>query len=678
MPNIVIREQDLTSSGVAVSDNNVAFIPGFVDLRDSNFDDPKTRVAPHTPKLCATVAEFEAYFGKHPITFDKDQAYPTGFSASSKPVSVPMFKKGDKDPSYIMAKELLAQGLSVVYEGINTSMLSGNLVDEFTAVTKEPDNWGETYDEYYYKLSDAYAPYTGTKNYVTPEFAAYTYFMANADTFKQTVADSTGKADGYVVGRDFTQVYLQNYAVNYSIDADGKQVPYENGQTAPTREFAYVGELFSDYLPIYDSAKKIKYTSVSEMPGSWTSALDSYFILPKYIAVGGSASAGDYVSLEKAFGIDKAFTQLTTAPDDWAEKYYNYFAVDSDVYKGVDSVELITVPAFKESNTYYKSGFSAGISVGSMYSAFNTIFDELTDKGTYSIKYITSGGYPTFEYSGGATNKMINLASTRKDAFALIDATNNPERKLNPVHPSSVYYAVMYGSDFDGEEVGKYATMMYPYCNFKRVSSDKYGNTSLSDSVQLPASFAYLASLAQSLKSNNDWDAIAGERRGAIPNLDSNEKNGYYPLCLDEVLTNTIADAYQPRNNIAINPITKINGKYCIWGNRTLKRNSENLTATSFLNIRNFVCDVTKNIYSACKKLMFEQDTEELWLNFIAALTPLLDKAKTGNGLEDYKIVRQPTTERGKVVAVIRLYPVYAVEDWDITVTLEDSDVSIS
>ena len=75
---------------------------------------------------------------------------------------------------------------------------------------------------------------------------------------------------------------------------------------------------------------------------------------------------------------------------------------------------------------------------------------------------------------------------------------------------------------------------------------------------------------------------------------------------------------------------------------------------------------------------MFEQDSEVLWINFVSNITPLLDKMKTGAGIEDYKIIREETTEKAKVVATIRITPVYAVEDWDITIVLTDSDVTVS
>jgi hypothetical protein len=103
----------------------------------------------------------------------------------------------------------------------------------------------------------------------------------------------------------------------------------------------------------------------------------------------------------------------------------------------------------------------------------------------------------------------------------------------------------------------------------------------------------------------------------------------------------------------------------------------DGLTATSFLNIRNMVSDVKKTAYIAAKTLMFEQNSDVLWVNFLSRVTPLLDQLMSGQGLSDYKVIKNPTNEKAKLKATIKLYPIYAVEDFDITIELSDEDVSV-
>lgn len=316
--------------------------------------------------------------------------------------------------------------------------------------------------------------------------------------------------------------------------------------------------------------------------------------------------------------------------------------------------------------------------VAQMYSAFegdstsapvvDSIFDELKDKGSFSIKYITSGAYPVFEYAdNGVVAKMRDVASTRGDAVALIDHSNYPGRTLKSTDNNSVFavaQTVFSGTD-PTTSTDKFCAMFTPWAAYSLPNAPAGASLQI-----LPASFAYLVSLGRSIQTNANWLAIAGVARGQVPYIVS--------LNTEERLTNTIADSYQGRAGVAINAITEIRPYgLTIWGNRTCLKNVDNLVASSFLNIRNLVSDVKKLAYDTAKRAMFEQNSTVLWLNFKSALTPLLDRMQSGYGISGYKIIRQTTTEKAKVVALIRLYPVYAVEEFEITVVMSDEDVSV-
>ena len=64
---------------------------------------------------------------------------------------------------------------------------------------------------------------------------------------------------------------------------------------------------------------------------------------------------------------------------------------------------------------------------------------------------------------------------------------------------------------------------------------------------------------------------------------------------------------------------------------------------------------------------MFEQNTDILWINFLALVTPLLDQMVSGYGITNYKIIKLPPSDRTKINVKIRIYPIYAVESFDIT-----------
>ena len=320
------------------------------------------------------------------------------------------------------------------------------------------------------------------------------------------------------------------------------------------------------------------------------------------------------------------------------------------------------------------------------------LFDRLSDLGNYQFKYVTSGGYPLYVPSS-ATNasdatfkKMAKLALDRGDCIALIDHGESVQdtagKKLKL--PEMYERICVDTKDMDGADC---SAMFTPWINVDCVSHKPFGKDSNNHpnkniTFALPPSFAYLSAFAKSLKTNASWLAVAGATRGQVPNL-----NGVDPLSLTgEQLSNSVAESFQNRGDksnkpVSINAITNIKPfGHRIWGNRTLKDNSleGNLTATSFLNTRNMICDVKKVVYDACRKYTFEQNNDVLWLNFKSYVEPTLEKMKAGAGISGYKITKGDTAEKAKLVANIKLYPIYPVEDFEITVQMLDDEISVS
>lgn len=310
-----------------------------------------------------------------------------------------------------------------------------------------------------------------------------------------------------------------------------------------------------------------------------------------------------------------------------------------------------------------------------LYEQFATLFDKLEDKGQYSVKYITSGGYPTY-FVGDETValSMMNVAALRGDAIAIIDHEYDISRPLTYRDPKSIYYAV--NKTFKSQEDATYAAMFTPY--------GQYSLTRVGGKTIMPASFGYLKSLATAIKTSPNWLAMAGVSRGQVP--------GYTPIDGDPIITNVIAENYQPKqadgegiNTIGINAITNIRPYgQCIWGNRTLAMTpSLGGEPKNFLNTRNMISDIKKLAYTTAKELMFEQNSDTLWLKFKSGVSPLLEQLRSGNGISDYKLIKGTThydgiqLARNELAAVIRIYPMYAVEYFEITVVVTDEDVAV-
>lgn len=263
-------------------------------------------------------------------------------------------------------------------------------------------------------------------------------------------------------------------------------------------------------------------------------------------------------------------------------------------------------------------------------------------------------------------NRMTKLAETRGDCVAFLDHTNKPERPLTGT--SSLYNVLNVQDGAFNIENRTFTTIMTPWADY----SSSFSTTS----IAFPASFAYFTCLAKSLQINPNWLAIAGVTRGRATNI----KN----ILTNQKLTNKIADSYQERDEyISINAITDIKPYgQTIWGNRTAKDNkaARNLVATSFLNIRNMVSDIKKIAYTTAKRLTFEQNNDILWVNFKAGIQPTLDNMVSGAGLSWYKIIKRTPANAAKATmyATIRIYPIFAVEDFDIEVIMADDEVSVN
>jgi hypothetical protein len=69
----------------------------------------------------------------------------------------------------------------------------------------------------------------------------------------------------------------------------------------------------------------------------------------------------------------------------------------------------------------------------------------------------------------------------------------------------------------------------------------------------------------------------------------------------------------------------------------------------------------------------FDPNSDTLWINFLNAIRPTLEAMKADQGIRDYKVLKEYTDKKATLKAKIRIIPIEAVEDFVLTVTLEDS-----
>lgn len=669
MPKIEITEYDLTSPGNNAENTDVAYIPGFVDVKNNfNTQEYANVLALNVPTLFTDVATFEAKCGKKAPVFSKTQYYKdvggmnSGFAEAAVPYNGIMFAEGAVDPAYVMAKELLSMGLNVLYERVNPDVDAPKYIT-YTPEVTAPENWDEIKDTCE-KRSKVY------KDVITPSMPEFTE-IANGTEYKDNITYYT-RHIGNIQGTE--KIYYKSVTISDDMYDSKTKIIKSVNELNNTYYFVDTDNVFDlrSSVPASTEYEANKYYQKS------TSSANTYILITGEQPDNWPANAFVFTKQtleDEIITIDTKEVSVKTFNDDWIQKWNTNGVFEEPVYISNEGAQF-------DPNATYRV-IVESTDINTMYSALDSIFDVgvrdgLMDKGNYSLKYITTGGYPVYEYNSGAlVQKMLAVAENRGDCVAIIDHTDNINRDNNIDHTDSLYATVV--EDQTWKTNGEFGAMFTPWATYNRLTSD--GDNTVSQ-IRMPASFAYLLALADSIKTNANWLAIAGSARGTVQHLADEG--------MTTIIPNGAADAMQPRNKVAINPITNINPYgNVIWGNRTLKDNAvsansgeDGLTATSFLNIRNLISDIKKQCYRTARQLTFEQNNNALWITFKALMSPLLDKMVSGYGLSGYKLVldtqNEHANEKATLCVKIVLFPVYAVEDFYVSVILKDDEVSVT
>ena len=280
-------------------------------------------------------------------------------------------------------------------------------------------------------------------------------------------------------------------------------------------------------------------------------------------------------------------------------------------------------------------------------------WEELEDKNKYNVRFLSTGAYAC------PSESMLLCAQHRGDCIALIDHAKPTTYDVDAIREAFAPYQ------------SKYAAGFTPWftANFEDTE------------VEVPASFGYLLAYARSIQSNPLWKAVAGVFRGRIPEMV--EPSYKYTSAQCDKLQGRAKELDGPGDNgtYAVNPICyrRYSGfaggfNYVLNGNRTLLMPGEKgIQASNFLNVRALISEISKTLYDASVTYTFEQNSDVLWNNFTALITPMLDKMQSGEGIAGYRLDRIATNKRARLCARLTIVPIEAVEDFELEIYLEDS-----
>lgn len=305
------------------------------------------------------------------------------------------------------------------------------------------------------------------------------------------------------------------------------------------------------------------------------------------------------------------------------------------------------------------------------------------DKSTYQFRYVVTGGY----YEPAAMNAIIRLATfnnkvTLEEAETILD--NNGRGDIIALcdvdealfdQTSRGTTANIYNTNNAARYINasKYAAIFAP-----RVIYNMSVPTEYESNTTFPASFHYLACAAYAQSRFAEWYAVSGYPRGISTlsvagttvnygNIAQNTLAPRVKLVLDSTDPNSVVDR-------AVNLIINERGSYYLWGNRTAEIIDEKgLRWSHYLNIRQLCTTIKKQVIYIGRMYAFDPNSDVLWNNFKAGVEPLLRRMAGDQGLDAYKITPVKDRVKGAVKAKIRIVPIEAAEDFDISLYLEDS-----
>ena len=273
----------------------------------------------------------------------------------------------------------------------------------------------------------------------------------------------------------------------------------------------------------------------------------------------------------------------------------------------------------------------------------------LKDRNQFDVKFLLAN-----EVTGeGELSAALEIATARRDCQVVYSKTNKTYSSAETTLLDDDLEVS--GDAFLSAETGKAGKYCLPFVANTLTGCDDAGTGYI---------LAYLWSKAQG---NPEWLAVAGSKRGAIP---EETDCGF--------LTESEIDSMQPTVGAAhsINPIVKMNPwGVRIWGNRTacpLEAN-KGLQASHFANIRVLCSKIKKALYKSARENQFEQNTDVLWVNFKTPVNSLLEQMVQTYGIAGYRWEREQTSERAKLKATLKIVPIEPVEDFDLTLELTDS-----
>ncbi len=327
---------------------------------------------------------------------------------------------------------------------------------------------------------------------------------------------------------------------------------------------------------------------------------------------------------------------------------------------GFDGLNVFDAHKSDMSSTAVRREMNAenqGLTAGPTVAAYRKALDVMAERSDVDIQLLA---IPGIRHSS-VTDYAITTVEDRFDALFLMDIETE-DNLGNIVSGSSQDVSVTgTASTFNSRNLdSSFAAAYFP---------DVMLQQSNGSVAQVPPSVAVLGAFGLNDSVAFPWYAPAGFTRGALRGVDSTQVN------LNRTNLDTLYEA-------DINPITSFpqSSGVVVFGQKTL------LAAQSALdrvNVRRLLIDIRRQVRKIGDTFLFEPNRESTLARFSAAVTPILTRIQSQQGLERFKVQIDTTTttqadiENNTVRGKIFLQPVRSVEfiSLDFVVTNAGMDI---
>jgi len=257
------------------------------------------------------------------------------------------------------------------------------------------------------------------------------------------------------------------------------------------------------------------------------------------------------------------------------------------------------------------------------------------------------------------TNRVIDVAESRKDVLAIIDLENDytpvAERDTADTDSNSLGNVTSAVTSLKARNLNSsYASAFYPWVQIT-------DNLNSNDLVWIPPSVAALGAFGKSQAQSELWFAPAGFNRGGLGSLGGSR--GPRVVQARQRLDSKERDSLYEVN---INPIATFPAEgVVIFGQKTLQADS---SALDRINVRRLVLYLKAEVSDISRNLLFDNNVETTWNRFKGQVEPIMSSTKARFGLSDYKVVLDETTttadliDRNIMYAKIFIKPARAIE----------------